>query len=132
LAEAHFEKSSDNLLRSGGFRISDDRSDASVDPTTREPFFASVQTIDSSYESKRVLVELVRGDVMGREMVQSVLEAVATMTSDYEPAETLLALLKRQPLDSETRDALLDVTDKMRSDYEQGRVLVALVKSERR
>jgi hypothetical protein len=101
------------------------------DQTTSDAFFASVKTLGSDYEKRRVLTELARTHPR-RDLLRDTFEAVGAMRSDYDRAEVLLIFVNVPGIDTAVRQAFVNAAQGIKSSYDQNRVLAALAKSESR
>lgn len=91
-------------------------------------FFATVDTIDSDYEHRRVLAAVVRNERLGHERFKLVAKSIAMMSSDYEKAQVLMQVAANSKGDEEIRRLLVDAAKNINSEYERGRVLSAAFK----
>jgi hypothetical protein len=89
----------------------------------RDAFIGAAESLESAYERRRVLAEvLARGDLAPRH-VAAMLSAASGIGSDYEKAELLVALAARYLDSPELRVAYLETAAAINSDYEKRRVL---------
>lgn len=88
-------------------------------------WFAAVNSIESSYDRRRVVASMVRPGV-APEVADQALKAAAGIQSDYDLAEVLVDIVKDGGLTDRTAPSFFAALPKIESDYEQRRVLQAV------
>ena len=103
----------------------------SIEGPQRAPFFAAVESIDSSYERGRVLQAVLARRDLSEETLLAVLRAVSGMPSGYETSQVLQTAARNHTITGGARDIYIKTADRL-GEYEQSQALAALVKSEKR
>ena len=91
-----------------------------------DAYVDAVATIDSDYETRRVLDAVVLDHDLDPKVVTKVLEIAENIDSDYERAELLIKLAPQIEPKSAIIDAYIKAVEDIDSDYETRRVLEAL------
>lgn len=102
-----------------------------VEGAARAPFFAAVESVDSSYERSRVLQAVLRRTDLSQDSLLAVLRAMRTMSSGYEMSQVLQLMARNYSLTGQLREQYVEVAGRL-GDYEQTQALAALVRSEKR
>jgi hypothetical protein len=96
------------------------------DDAMRSAFFRAVETLDSDFERRRVLVELIEDEPEGRAVVLGAVAAATDIDSDFEKSQVLVQIARRYREDETVRSAVIDAADTISSDHEYGRVMSAV------
>ena len=103
----------------------------SIEGQQRAPFFAAVESIDSSYERGRVLQAVLKRSDLSDETLLAALQAVGAMSSGYEASQVLQTAARNHTIIGAARDAYMKAAQRL-GDYEQSQALAALVRNEKR
>jgi beta-lactamase regulating signal transducer with metallopeptidase domain len=98
----------------------------------RQAYVAAVTNIDSDYETKRVLTELITNSELNDRLVVDILGVTAGISSDYEKSEVLKSLVKYCRGNDRLEEAFFEVVDGMSSDYEIKELYALMYRDSRR
>lgn len=95
-------------------------------------YLTAVTGIDSDYETKRVLTELISRGELDDKLVLDILSVIAHISSDYEKSELLKLLVKHCRGNEDLEDAFMEIVDAMDSDYESNELYRLMYRKARR
>ena len=114
VADMHSDYDRSEVLRTALTSGAVDQADA---------LFAAVGKMSSSYEKRRVLMELVARGSLSTEMKKGLLTTAAGIQSDYDRAQVLSAYVKAFGIEPSVREEFFTAAKRLTSDYERRRVL---------
>ena len=91
---------------------------ASKNGQLQKTYLQALATVDSDYEKKRALMELMQAKELERQGVIDIMKLAGTIDSDYEKSELLKILARYCRGDEELEELYLNIVDRMSSDYE--------------
>ena len=91
-----------------------------------EDILPSLDTMQSSFEKRDVLVGLINTKTLGSSAQAAVLVSAARITSDFARRMVLTAFLNAYDVEQATRDSFFAAVTGMRSDFERAEALLAL------
>ena len=127
------------VIAAAGAQLSSDHEKANLlkktahlflgDSTSRDSFFQAVATINSDYEHRGTLSDLLKRKNLSDEVLTKMLESASGIQSDHEKATFLLEASNLFTGESRLRSAFLKTVETIKSDHERGRVLSALLRN---
>ena len=99
------------------------------DSSVSTGFFQAVSSINSDYERRLTLSDVVKRRNLSPQVLEQVLQTATTISSDYEKATFFLEASNLYTGETRLRTAFLRAVETIKSDHERGRVLSALLKN---